>query len=197
MPITTEQDVVQLIKDDQVMMDIIRAAKTLGLPDWWVCAGFVRSKIWDTLHGFASRTPIPDVDVIYFNPDSVYESEEKEYEAKLLRMLPNVPWSVKNEARMHLIHDIPPYSSSIDAISKFPETVTSLGVKLDDNDDLILVAPHGIEDLINFHVRPTPYFEETIECAQIYETRLTKKNWSATWDKVSVTYSKVLLRSGR
>jgi uncharacterized protein len=188
MKISTVQDILQLIKDDQLMMDIIRTAKTLELPDWWVCAGFVRSKFWDTLQGFTSRTEIPDVDVIYFNPDSVDESEEKQYEAKLRSILPNVPWSVKNEARMHLVNDIPPYSSAVDAIAKFPETVTSLGVKMDDTDELVLVAPHGIEDLINFHVRPTPYFEETIERAQIYETRLIKKNWGAKWDKVTVTH---------
>lgn len=194
MPILTEQNVLQLIEDDQLMMDIIRAAKTLGLPDWWVCAGFVRSKVWDILLGFSSRTEIPDVDVIYFNPSSVDETEEKQYEAVLQGIMPYVPWSVKNEARMHMVNNIPPYSSSVDAISKFPETVTSLGVKLNDSDDLVLVAPHGIEDLINFHVRPTPYFEETTERAQIYETRLIKKNWSATWSKVKVTHPKIILQ---
>ncbi|KPV42531.1 nucleotidyltransferase family protein [Alicyclobacillus ferrooxydans] len=194
MLISTEKDVLHLIKDDQLVMTVIRAAKTLGLPDWWICAGFVRSKVWDTLQGFTSRTEVPDVDVIYFNPESVNESEEKQYEAKLRNIVPVVPWSVKNEARMHLVNDIPPYSSAVDAISKFPETVTSLGVKLNDDDELVLIAPHGVEDLFNFHVRPTPYFEETIERAQIYETRLLKKNWGATWDKVSVTHTTLLLR---
>jgi hypothetical protein len=40
------------------MMDIIKSAKSLNLPDWWICAGFVRSKIWYTLHYFNERTPI-------------------------------------------------------------------------------------------------------------------------------------------
>jgi hypothetical protein len=36
----------------------IKSGKIINLPDWWVCAGFVRSKIWDTLQGFKERTPI-------------------------------------------------------------------------------------------------------------------------------------------
>ena len=40
------------------MMDLLKGAKSLNLPDWWICAGFVRSKIWDVLHGFDERTTI-------------------------------------------------------------------------------------------------------------------------------------------
>ena len=59
-----QEDVVKLIQNDHRMMEIIKAASKLNLPDWWICAGFVRSKIWDTLHGFEKRTNTPDVDVM-------------------------------------------------------------------------------------------------------------------------------------
>ncbi|EID45019.1 nucleotidyltransferase family protein [Parageobacillus thermoglucosidasius] len=186
MVIKDEKDIIRLIKEDEWMMDILRAVKSLNLPDWWVCAGFVRSKIWDVLHGFKERTPIPDVDVIYFDDTNTEEAEEKKFETRLRNILPNIPWSVKNEARMHVVNNIPPYSSSVDAISKFPETATSLGVKLDEKDKIILVAPWGVEDVINLEVKPTPYFKESKERAQIYEERITKKNWKDIWYKVNV-----------
>ncbi|REK59430.1 MAG: hypothetical protein C6P36_02630 [Geobacillus sp.] len=184
--IKDEKDIIRLIKEDEWMMDILRAVKSLNLPDWWVCAGFVRSKIWDVLHGFKERTPIPDVDVIYFDDTNTEEAEEKKFETRLRNILPNIPWSVKNEARMHVVNNIPPYSSSVDAISKFPETATSLGVKLDGKDKIILVAPWGVEDVINLEVKPTPYFKESKERVQIYEERITKKNWKDIWYKVNV-----------
>jgi uncharacterized protein len=184
--IKNEKDIIRLIKEDKWMMDILRAVKSLNLPDWWVCAGFVRSKIWDTLHGFKERTPIPDIDVIYFDDTNVEELEEKRLEIRLRNILPNIPWSVKNEARMHVVNNIPPYSSSVDAISKFPETATSLGVKLDEKGDIILVAPWGVDDVINLEVKPTPYFKESKELSQIYEERITKKNWKDIWYKVKV-----------
>ncbi|ESU33428.1 hypothetical protein G3A_06270 [Bacillus sp. 17376] len=179
-------DVIQLIQSDDTMMEIIQAASTLNLPDWWICAGFVRSKIWDELHDFKERTSIPDVDVIYFDSLNIDENDEKLLEKQLKRILPDIPWSVKNQARMHVVNQIPPYASSEDAISKFPETATALGVKMDSENNLVLTAPFGIEDVLNLEVKPTPFFTETIERAAIYEERIVKKNWKATWPKVKM-----------
>ncbi len=50
-----QEDVVKLIQNDDRMMEIVKAASKVNLPDWWICAGFVRSKIWDTLHGFENK----------------------------------------------------------------------------------------------------------------------------------------------
>lgn len=186
MQIKSEEDIIQLVHDDKWMMDILKAAKSLELPDWWVCAGFVRTKIWDVLHSFDARTSMADVDVIYFDSTNLDELVEKKLEDKLWELHPDIPWSVKNEARMHVVNDISPYCSSVDAIAKFPETVTALGLKLGDRDEVILTAPHGINDVINFEVKPTPYFMETKELAAIYKERINKKNWKATWNKVKI-----------
>ncbi|MFZ3578770.1 nucleotidyltransferase family protein [Virgibacillus sp. DJP39] len=185
-----KDDVIGIIRNDDHFMAILRATRTLDLPDWWICAGFVRSKIWDTLHGFDKRTAIPDVDVIYFDPKNIDELTEKNLDEKLRNILPNIPWSVKNEARMHKANNIPPYSSAVDAISKFPETATALGVKLDEKENVILTAPCGLTDVINLEVRPTPFFMENKDFAFIYNKRVLKKNWKATWDRLKVNYIK-------
>jgi uncharacterized protein len=182
----SKDDVIKLIQSDETMMQIIKAASTLDLPDWWICAGFVRSKVWDALHGFKDRTLTPDVDVIYFDAARIDEGYEKELEKTLMSILPGIPWSVKNQARMHVINDIPPYTSSEDAISKFPETATALGVKLDKENHLVLAAPCGLDDVLHLEVKPTSFFTETKERAAIYEERLIKKNWKAIWYKVKV-----------
>ncbi|MFD1739234.1 nucleotidyltransferase family protein [Bacillus salitolerans] len=181
-----KEDVIMLIQNDARMMEIINTASRLDLPDWWICAGFVRSKIWDTLHGFEEGTNTPDVDVIYFDDENINEKTEKNFEAELRAMLPDIPWSVKNEARMHVINDLPPYTSSEDAISKFPETATALGVKIDKDKNLIITAPCGIEDVINLELKPTPYFKEKQKLAAIYEERILKKNWKSVWHKIKV-----------
>ena len=54
--IMNKDEIISLIKEDQWMMEILTSAKALNLPDWWICAGFVRSKIWDVLHDFSERT---------------------------------------------------------------------------------------------------------------------------------------------
>lgn len=77
MDLKSKDDIIKLISEDDWMMTILATVKSLNLPDWWVCAGFVRSKIWDTLHGYSKRTPLSDIDVIYFDKRNVDESEEK------------------------------------------------------------------------------------------------------------------------
>lgn len=186
--ISTEAHILQLVKEDDWMMGILRTVRSLQLPDWWVCAGFVRAKIWDVLHGFTERSPLPDVDVIYFDPSDPDESVEKALEEKLRRLHPGIPWSVKNEARMHTVNGLEPYISSVDAISKFPETATALGLKLDEQDEPILTAPCGIDDVIRMRVRPTPFFQQTPEIARIYEERIVKKNWKQIWSRVDVIH---------
>ncbi|WP_167751404.1 nucleotidyltransferase family protein [Lentibacillus salicampi] len=183
-----ETDVLELVKQDQWMMDVLKSVAMLKLPDWWICAGFVRSKIWDTLHDFTRRTPLPDVDVIYFDETNLNASVEKKLEKELSSLLPDVPWSVKNEARMHLRNDLPPYTSSVDAISKFPETATALGVRLDETGQLILAAPHGISDAIHLRIMPTPYFRENKDRARVYEDRIKTKDWQSIWYKLDVCH---------
>ncbi|MNO63693.1 hypothetical protein D3C76_544030 [compost metagenome] len=182
-----EADIIQLVQDDPWMMDILENARSLQLPDWWVCAGFVRAKIWDTLHGFEERTPLPDVDVIYYDDSNLEEDVEKEWESKLRSLNPAIPWSVKNEARMHTVNQLPPYTSAVDAISKFPETATALGLSLDPFGKIILVAPHGISDVINVVLRPTPHFTENTNLLPIYEQRIIKKKWQTTWKQLQIS----------
>ncbi|MFF2887253.1 nucleotidyltransferase family protein [Paenibacillus sp. NPDC057967] len=186
MKLENESDIIRLVKEDKWMMDILHNAQSLQLPDWWVCAGFVRSKIWDTLHGFTARTHLPDIDVIYFDKRNLDEEAEKQLEQKLKQLDSTIPWSVKNEARMHVVNNIPPYDSSVDAISKFPETATALGLSLDKNGNVVLTAPCGIEDVLGLNLRPTPYFQETNERARIYEERIRKKNWVSTWYRINI-----------
>lgn len=186
--IHSEQELIRLVQSDDWMLDILHAAKTLKLPDWWVCAGFVRSKIWDVQHGFTERTPLPDVDVVYFDPGNPDEAVEKEHESKLFSIHPNVPWSVKNEARMHKINQMPPFVSSVDAISNFTETATALGLTLDEHDRIVLTAPHGIQDAIDLIVKPTPYYITTPERAQIYENRVRNKNWNTIWPNLTIVH---------
>lgn len=191
MKIQTEQDIVRLIENDEWMMNVLQIAKSLELPDWWICAGFIRSKIWDTLHNYEAKTTMPDVDVIYY--DSLHKDEiyEQSLETKLMNMDAAIPWSVKNQARMHVVNNMPPYSSSVDAISKFPETATSLGVTLDEKNNVILTAPCGIEDVLSLQVRPTAHFLESKERLHMYKNRVIKKNWQSKYSSITITYPEI------
>lgn len=184
----TESDIIRVIQDDHKMMDILKTVQHLNLPDWWICAGFIRSKIWDTIHEFKEATALPDVDVIYFDSENKSQVFEKGLEGTLNAAHPGVPWSVKNQARMHLLNNVTPYKSSVDAISKFPETATALGVKLSIKGKLIVTTPCGIDDVLQCKVKPTAYFMATKERMNIYNNRMLRKNWPLIWPNVKVQY---------
>ncbi|MGN4123807.1 nucleotidyltransferase family protein [Lysinibacillus sphaericus] len=181
----TEDDLKKLIKADTWMMDILKAVDKLQLPDCWVCAGVIRSKVWDTLHEYSDRTPIADIDVIYFDTWTTSETIEKQYEQQLRKYLPNEPWSVKNQARMHLINNSKPYQCSTDGIAHFPETPTAIGMRLN-NDLLEMTAPYGINHLVAGIVSPTPYFQKNERMYEIYKQRIHNKQWKSTWPKLTI-----------
>lgn len=65
-------------------------------------------------------------------------------------------------------------------IAHWPETVTAIGVRIE-NGDLKLIAPYGIEDIVNFVVRPSPKYKDGVE--RIRE-RVAKKKWLEKWPNV-------------
>lgn len=86
----------RLIEDDDWTIAVLRAVRDVGA-QYWVSGGFVRNRVWDYVHGF-TRTPLDDVDVIYFDPGAS-GTEDAAVEAKLRKLIPEVPWSVKNRLR--------------------------------------------------------------------------------------------------
>lgn len=153
--------------------------------------GFVRNKVWDHLHGY-ERTPLTDIDVIYFDQkdfdeieaDSDSTKKELEYQEVLAQKMPNQTWSVTNQARMHLFQKRKkPYLSSTEGLSEWVETATCVGVNLDNVDQLRLITPHGIEDLVKLLVVPTITTEERIK---LFHGRIEKKKWLTKWPKLKV-----------
>ncbi|MFA6429691.1 MAG: nucleotidyltransferase family protein [Patescibacteria group bacterium] len=178
----TISDIESLITDDHWMMTILRHVESLSLPDWYIGAGFVRNKIWDALHGYASRTPLNDIDVVYFDPINISEAHDHHLERQLLTLDPTLPWSVKNQARMHSRNGDAPYTDTVDAFSHWPETATCIGVRLI-NGHVEVKAPLGIEDLLALRVRPNPHFLHKID---VYTKRVQSKNWTILWPKLAI-----------
>jgi len=179
-----EQALLAYVGQDEEMMAALRAAGSLNLPDWWIAAGFVRGKLWDLLSGKQVRTALPDVDVIYFDAALTDETIEKRYEAQLIRLMPGVPWSVKNQARMHVINGRTSYRSSLDAVANYPETATALALTLDEGGLPKLGAPHGLNDALAMRVRPTPAFAADPDLMGIFDRRIAAKRWDLLWPGV-------------
>jgi uncharacterized protein len=178
-----EDTLKEIIESDESLMKMLKAVASLQVNDSWICAGIIRGKVWDCIH--QCKTPLQDIDVIFYDSANISEAYEKELENKLATLLPGLPWSVKNQARMHKKNNLPPFCSSYEGVAHFPETPTAVAVKIQ-NEQLILMAPYGLEDLFHMVVRPTPKYETQEELHYIYKNRMAEKQWNKIWPDITI-----------
>lgn len=171
----------EVMRADAGRLAVLAAVRDLRLADSWVAAGFVRAAVWDALHGFETPTPVDDVDVIHFDPHRVTAEVDDTAEAALARAMPNRPWSVRNQARMHARNGDRPYRSSADAMMHWLETPTAVGVALSDDGSIGVLAPFGLGDLLGMVIRPTPHARRNRMAA--FRGRLTAKPWLQQWPR--------------
>ncbi|MBV8837279.1 MAG: nucleotidyltransferase family protein [Alphaproteobacteria bacterium] len=163
------------------MIRLLQCVADLGQPGCWIGGGCIRNAAWEWLHG---RTPdcarFNDVDVVFFDGTNASAAYDRAIETTLAARAGDVPWSVKNQARMHARNGQPPYRDIADAVARWPETATAIAARLT-NGRVELLAPHGVQDLVGLIVRPTPAFS-----ARPHEVarRLREKKWLIRWPRL-------------
>lgn len=159
---TDEHHLCSILQANAWFMQILKTVRTCNLPDWYVGAGVIRNIVWDHLHHYTAPTPVRDVDVVFFDPDDRRPERDAEVQATLQAQVPSVPWEVTNQAAVHLWYEavfgvpVLPLTSSADGVGTWPETATSIAVRLGDADGLQIVAPCGLHDLIGLVMRRNP-----------------------------------------
>jgi hypothetical protein len=174
-------EIAQFLQRQPLILSILKQVEALLIEDCWVGAGLVRNAIWDHLHGRPVELLLNgDVDVVYWDPSDTNPKRDVAIEKHLFRENAGIPWSVHNQARMHEHNGDAPYSNTEDAIRCWPETATAIAVRVRDGAVEVL-APHGVEDLVNLIVRPTPAFTQK---QSIYRARICSKDWAQRWPRL-------------
>lgn len=184
------QELIRLIRSAPWFMAILETVRACNLPDWYVGAGVIRNLVWDHLHEYETPTPVADVDVIFFDAQDLRPERDKIAEQQLVQMRPQVTWEATNQAAVHLWYEetfgfaVPPLRSSEEAIGTWPETATSVGVRLLPDDSILVVAPCGLSDLFNMVLRRNPARVTPEQFAQ----RALSKQIQRKWPCVQVIY---------
>ena len=180
-----KSEILDSFRENPDMMAILTIIRDLELNDSWLAAGSVRNFIWNLLSDKPAFDCDTDVDVIFFDPDVSYE-ETLAIERQLKKDFPQYQWELKNQVYMHQHSPhTEPYVNSCDAMSKYPERCTAIGLRLHADATLELFAPYGLEDILNFQVSPTPNFLENEDRMKLYQQRLSKKNWREKWKNLT------------
>ena len=175
-----------VLRRSAVVMTALRAGRDVDAPDWLVCAGALRDAVWDALHDRPLDTPPRDVDVGFFDPSDLTPGRDRGVEDALRAAAPHLPWEAKNQAAVHLWYprrfgaEVPAFASCAESVATFPEIATCVGVRLLEDDDILVVAPHGLEDLLGGVCRHNP----TRVSASFYEQRVAQKGWRERWPRL-------------
>jgi uncharacterized protein len=184
------QELTQLIRSTSWLMSILETVRACNPPDWLVGAGVIRNLVWDHLHQYQVPTPLADVDVIFFDPQDVRPERDHLVQQQLARKLPHVTWEAINQAGVHLWYEnvfgfsVPSFHSSEEAVGTWPETATSVAVRLLATDEIYIVAPCGLSDLFNMVSRRNPCRVTQEQFVQ----RLHSKQILRKWPRVQVIY---------
>lgn len=146
------------------MMRVLATVRDERIPDAWVGAGAIRDLVWGELYGSGFRpADVRDVDVPFFDPDDLTRANDDRVTERLHKRWPQVPWEAKNQAAVHTWYarkfggdPVPPLTSIADAVGTWPETATAVAVRLDDDDELEICAPLGLDDLLGGVWRRNP-----------------------------------------
>ncbi len=179
---------VRIIEASPSLMSALHAVQLLGLKAWCIGAGAIRARVWDELHGYSDHTATPDIDVAYFDASCDEPATEQALRRQLSIMHPEIPWELTNQAKVHLWYEkefgypIKPLPSLLAGIAAWPEVATAVGVCLDAQSRLTILAPFGLEDLFAMVIRHNP----TVANAKIYADRIDKKQFALRWPKVRI-----------
>ncbi|CAN7560097.1 nucleotidyltransferase family protein [Variovorax paradoxus] len=169
------------------LMAALRAVRSLGLRSWCIGAGAIRSLVWDTLHGFDRRSAVEDLDVVYFDVEASPE-QDAGLENQLRSAMPGFNWEVTNQAAVHrwlaaaLGQVVPPLASLEEGVATWPEFATCVGVWLNEDGSLGVVAPHGLDDLFALRVRHNPLRASLAT----YRQRVAAKRFGERWPRLLV-----------
>lgn len=173
-------------------MPLLDALRTLRLPQWRLVSGAVYQSVWNALTGRPPGYGIKDYDVCYFDEDVSYEAEDRIIRLVETAVAPlGILVETRNQARVHLWFErrfgspYAPLTSTDESLTRYAAKVHAVGIRLEEDDEITVAAPFGLDDLFSFLVRPNPVlnnegsFTEKALRAQAHWPELTIIPWTS------------------
>jgi len=154
-----------IVRSATSLMQVLVTVRALDLPDWLIMSGAVFQRVLNALTNRAPDYGVRDYDLGYFDiSDISYEAEDvviRQIAAAFEEPLRSAV-EARNQARVHVWfegHFSEPYtplSCTAEALERFLSPMFAVGVRLERDDRLHVVAPFGLTDLFALRLRPNP-----------------------------------------
>ncbi|MDP1912961.1 nucleotidyltransferase family protein [Brevundimonas sp.] len=159
-----EARLVEVVRADPGLMNVLTTVRGLGLHDWRVFSGAVYQSVWNAVTGRPAGYGRKDYDLGYFDPDTSWDAEDAVI--KRVAAAFDVPFrsdvEVRNQARVHLWfadrfgEPYAPLTGTDEALARFVAPAFAVGVRLEEHHTISIAAPFGLEDVFSMTLRPNP-----------------------------------------
>jgi hypothetical protein len=155
----------QIVRASPRLMRMLTIARDLDLPQWRIVSGAIYQTVWNALTGRDPDHGIRDFDLFYFDgSDLSYAAEDIVIQRAAAAYPPDLSplVEVRNQARVHLWFEghfgepYAPLSSADEAIGRFVAPAFAVGVRLEADGRIDIVAPFGLDDVFAMRLRPNP-----------------------------------------
>lgn len=161
---TLEIRLTEIVRADARLMHVLDVMRALDLPDWRLFSGAVYQAVWNDRTGRPAGYGIKDYDIGYFDPNTSWDAEDVVIRrvAAAFEAPPRDQVEVRNQARVHLWFEgkfgepYAPLACTDEAPARFVAPAFAVGVRLEKDDAISVVAPFGLDDVFDMVIRPNP-----------------------------------------
>ncbi|MBN8529830.1 MAG: nucleotidyltransferase family protein [Caulobacterales bacterium] len=156
---------VAIIQANPDLMSVLRVVRGLDLPDWRIFSGAVYQAVWNAQTGRPAGHGIKDYDLGYFDASDIGWDAEDAVIRRVAAAFEEPFKSqveVRNQARVHLWfkdrfgEDYDALPNTDAALARFVAPAFAVGVRLEADDAISVVAPFGLRDVFDMVIRPNP-----------------------------------------
>lgn len=157
----------------------------LDLPDWWLASGCLFQTIWNVLSGRPAQAGILDYDVIYFDRDTSWDTEDRAIRRASLALRDlNANVQIRNQARVHLWYEdkfgvaYPPLPSARHAVLRYPCRASAVALTKR-HGEMYFYAPFGLEAVFDMRLEPN----RRLPIADVYAAKCDR--WQREWPRLT------------
>lgn len=176
-----------MLQKQPFLMDVLKQLQHIA-PLAYLSAGVIRNWIWSEIHTQDYVFEHTEIDVIFYDLDDKNDQKSKLIKKQLEALYPLNDWDVTNQAWVHRWYRtcsgqrISPIQSIAQAMSFWPETATAIAVRLDEYNQLEIIAPFGLSDLFELKLR----WNSTLVSREVFFKRVRSKLFLQRWPKLEV-----------
>ena len=153
-----------IVRADPDLMRVLTTLARLDLPDWLVFSGSVYQSVWNAVSGRPAGHGVKDFDVGYWDADFGWDAED----AVIRRVAAAFDEPLRSRVEVRNQRRVsewfpakfglpyPPVATTAEALERFVAPAFAVGVRLEPDGRMTVVAPYGLDDCFGMVVRPTP-----------------------------------------